>query len=143
VILIDTNLLLYATIGGFPQHRRAEHWLNQKFASTQRIGLPWHSLLGYVRLASNKAAFKNGPSVDEAWATVREWLSSSNVWIPQPTSRHGDILSELFATAKVSSRFVMDMHLAALSIEHDLTVCSNDSDFAQFAQIRWFNPLAV
>jgi hypothetical protein len=35
----------------------------------------------------------------------------------------------------------MDIHLAALAIEHGLIVCSNDNDFARFPNVRWLNPL--
>ena len=35
-----------------------------------------------------------------------------------------------------------DAHLAALAIEHGLTVCSTDGDFARFPNVRWENPLA-
>ena len=31
---------------------------------------------------------------------------------------------------------------AALAIEHGLTVCSADSDFARFDEITWTNPVA-
>jgi len=37
---------------------------------------------------------------------------------------------------------VSDAHLAALAIEHGLTVCSADTDFARFREIQWVNPLA-
>jgi hypothetical protein len=30
----------------------------------------------------------------------------------------------------------------ALALEHGLTVCSADTDFARFTEIRWHNPLA-
>jgi len=33
-------------------------------------------------------------------------------------------------------------YLAALAIQHGLTVCSADTDFARFSEIRWTNPLA-
>jgi predicted nucleic acid-binding protein len=36
---------------------------------------------------------------------------------------------------------VPDAHLAALSIEHGLTLCSTDGDFARFPGVRWENPL--
>jgi predicted nucleic acid-binding protein len=32
-------------------------------------------------------------------------------------------------------------HLAALAIEHGLTLCSTDGDFARFSGLRWENPL--
>jgi len=43
----------------------------------------------------------------------------------------------------MSSKLVMDAHLAAMAIEHGLTLCSSDGDFARFPKLRWFNPLAV
>jgi len=36
---------------------------------------------------------------------------------------------------------ISDAHLAALAIEHGLTMCSADTDFARFAEVRWINPL--
>jgi predicted nucleic acid-binding protein len=36
---------------------------------------------------------------------------------------------------------INDAHLAALSIEYGLTVCSTDRDFARFPGVRWENPL--
>jgi toxin-antitoxin system PIN domain toxin len=141
VILIDTNLLLYGGVRSSPQHDRARQWLEEQFAAASKVGLPWHSLLGFVRLASSRTVYRRGPSVGEAWQVVREWLKLDNVWIPQPTERHGEVLDEIFSTARMSSRFVMDAHLAALAIEHGLTLCSNDRDFARVPKLRWVNPL--
>jgi predicted nucleic acid-binding protein len=36
---------------------------------------------------------------------------------------------------------VPDAHLAALAVEHGLTLCSTDGDFARFKNLRWINPL--
>lgn len=37
----------------------------------------------------------------------------------------------------------MDVHLAALAIEHGLTLCSADGGFARYPKLRWINPLAA
>ncbi len=37
---------------------------------------------------------------------------------------------------------VPDAHLAALAVEHGLTLCSSDGDFARFRGLSWSNPLA-
>lgn len=42
----------------------------------------------------------------------------------------------------VDANLIHDAHLAALAIEHGLTVCSSDGDFARFPDLRWLNPLA-
>jgi uncharacterized protein len=36
---------------------------------------------------------------------------------------------------------VPDAHLAALAVEHGLTLCSTDGDFARFRSLRWLNPI--
>lgn len=35
----------------------------------------------------------------------------------------------------------MDAHLAALAIDHGLTLQTTDADFARFKGLRWANPL--
>ena len=77
----------------------------------------------------------------EAWRQVAEWLSCDNVWTPQPGEHHRRILGQLLTHTRVQGNFVMDAHLAALAIEHGLTLCSADSDFAKFPGLRWINPL--
>jgi hypothetical protein len=36
---------------------------------------------------------------------------------------------------------IRDAHQAALAIEHGLTLCTADGDFARFPGLRWENPL--
>ena len=134
MILVDTNLLLYAHVRTTDEHARAHRWLSELLDSGSRIALPWHSLLGFVRLASNRAAFSNAMSVAEAWQQVLHWLKVDTVW-------HAAVLTGLFATSGVTARAVMDIHLAALAIEHGLTLCSADTGFARYKQLRWINPL--
>ena len=116
-------------------------WLTEQLESGSRIGLPWHSLLGFARLVSNRAAFPDAMPVRDAWQLVLNWLKIESVWIPLPTARHSTILSDLFTASGVTSRAVMDAHLAALAIEHGLTLCSADTGFARYKQLRWMNPL--
>lgn len=65
--------------------------------------------------------------------------SADVVWIPQPTERHREVLGDLLP--QVQGNLVPDAHLAALAIEHGLTLCSTDGDFARFSGARWVNPL--
>lgn len=36
---------------------------------------------------------------------------------------------------------VTDAQLAALAVEHGLTIYSTDTDFARFEEIKWIDPL--
>jgi predicted nucleic acid-binding protein len=69
------------------------------------------------------------------------WLRCESVWIPQATERHAAVLGDLLAKAGAEANLVPDAHLAALAIEHGLTLCSTDGDLARFSKLRWLNPL--
>jgi uncharacterized protein len=143
VILVDTNLLVYAFISIMPQHSATREWLDEQLSGISRVGLPWASLLGFLRIVTNRRVFSNPAQMREAWAQVAGWLSRDTVWIPQPTERHADILGTLLMLPGVRANLVPDADLAALAIEHGLILCSNDSGFARFSGLRWQNPLAA
>jgi uncharacterized protein len=141
VILVDANLLVYAANRAAPEHDAAREWLDARLSGTARVGLPWPSLLGFVRLVTNPAILRQPVTVAEAWRQVQDWLSSEAAWVPLPSERHLDVLGELLGMRYMTSRLVPDAHLAALAIEHGLTLCSTDGDFARFRGLRWENPL--
>jgi toxin-antitoxin system PIN domain toxin len=127
---------------GMPQHVASRKWLEERFAGTGRVGLPWHSLLGFLRLTTNRRVFPRPMPTPEAWLHVEDWLAQPTAWIPQPTERHRAVLSELLVES-VDGNLIPDAHLAALALEHGLTVCSADTDFARFPTVRWENPLTA
>jgi toxin-antitoxin system PIN domain toxin len=142
VILIDVNILVYATNSAAIQHPAAREWLNRRLSDTNRVGLPWASLLGFLRLATGARIFPRPLTMANAWKQVSHWLDGEPVWIPLPTERHAEVLGKLLAEPGVHGNLVPDAHLAALAIEHGLTLCSTDGDFARFRGLKWLNPLA-
>jgi toxin-antitoxin system PIN domain toxin len=141
VILVDNNLLLYAHMAAAPQHQAARAWLDEQFNGTAQVGLPWHALLGFIRIISNPRILERPITVTEAWQLVERWLDCPRVWIPQPTDRHRAVLASLLPHIGGQAKLVPDAHLAALALEHGLILCSTDGDFARFPHLRWENPL--
>ena len=140
MILIDVNILIYATFNTFPQHRQCRAWLDEQLNGI-RVGMPWETALGFLRVATSPRAFPRPLSMQAAWQSVGDWLACDNVWIPQPTERHAGVLGQLLTQPGVHGNLVPDAHLAALAIEHGLTLCSTDGDFARFRDLKWLNPL--
>jgi len=58
-------------------------------------------------------------------------------------SGYAQILGRLLVDLDLRAGLVPDAKLAALCIEHGLTMVSADSDFARFTDITWFNPMAL
>jgi hypothetical protein len=58
VILADANLLIYAHVSHFPQHKNAKEWLDERLNAPEHLGLPWPSLLTFLRLVTNPRVFE-------------------------------------------------------------------------------------
>ena len=142
MILVDANILVYAHVSSSAQHDAARNWLDEKLNGSARVGLPWESLLAFLRLVTNPRVFEFPEPTASAWAQVQAWLNCETVWIPQPTERHSDLLNELLALPGIYANLIPDAHLAALAVEHGLILCSTDGDFARFPPLRWLNPIA-
>ncbi len=107
------------------------------------MGLPWPTLLAFLRIVTNPRVYRRPARVRAAWQQVESWLGAEPAWIPQPTDRHGATLGALLDASGAGAELVHDAHLAALAIEHGLTLCSADVDFARFRGLRWENPLVA
>lgn len=142
MILVDANLLLYAHVTDYVQHVAARDWLDKQLSGSTKVGLPWPSLLAFLRIVTNPRIYKQPATMDAAWRQVDAWVLQDLAWIPQPGNRHAEILGSLLGSSGATANLVQDAHLAALAIEHGLTLCSADSDFARFPGLRWLNPLA-
>jgi toxin-antitoxin system PIN domain toxin len=141
-MLVDANLLLFAVDEGSPFHAAASRWLAGQLGGSRRVGFPWPSLAAFLRISTHPRAVMHPLSPSESWSYVEDWLSADVAWIPQPTERHAGVLRTLVVNYQLRGNLISDAHLAALAIEHGLTVCSADTDFARYTEIHWENPVA-
>lgn len=142
MILVDANILIYAHVSSFTQHSLAREWLDQQLNGASPVGLPWASVLAFLRLVSNPRVFEHPEPIGEAWQQVQTWFACDVVWAPHPTERHAAVLTQFLTAPGIHGNLVPDAHLAALAVEHGLTLCSSDGDFARFKGLRWINPIA-
>lgn len=140
--LVDVNLLVYAIDDESPFHADASAWLTARLEGSERLGLPWSSLGGFLRISTNPRIYAQPLTAADAWSHVQEWLDVDIVWTPVPGPRHAELLGALVTRHHATAKFIPDAELAALALEHGLTLYSTDTDFARFTEIRWENPLA-
>ena len=141
MILVDANLLIYAHVTTFSQHPNAREWLDDRINGVAPVGLPWPSILAFLRIVTNPRIFERPEALEGAWRQIEEWLDCPSVWIPQPNERHVEIVKSLLIGQRLQANLIPDAGLAALAIEHGLVLCSTDGDFARFPGLRWENPL--
>jgi hypothetical protein len=141
VILPDLNLVVYAHNRDAPHHAKARAWWERLLNGADPVAVPWAVALGFVRLMTDRAVLITPMSPASAMAHVRAWFAQPNVERLDPGPQHVDLLDRLLAAAGTAGNLTTDAHLAALAIEHQCELHSNDHDFARFPGLRWRNPL--
>ena len=142
MVVPDINLLVFAYNAAAPGHRAARAWWEALMTGRERIAMPWTVILGFVRLVTHPAVMDQPLPPMEAMARVREWFTREHVLTLDPGPRHLQIIEALFDATGVAANLTTDTHLAALAIEHQCELHSNDMDFGRFPGLRWRNPLA-
>ena len=140
-MLLDANLLLYAVHERADQHKQAAEWITEKLNGAVRIGFPWQSITAFLRISTHPRAFQRPLEPATAWERVTDWLAAPVAWLPQPGPEYQRILGQLIETHQARGNLIPDAALAALAIEHGVSLASTDTDFARFRGLRWENPL--
>jgi toxin-antitoxin system PIN domain toxin len=141
MIVADVNLLVYAHNRASPLHERARQWWEDLITRQQPVGLAWAVAFGFVRLVTHPSVLVSPLAPLDALKRVRGWLAQPEVRVIEPGARHLAIVEELFRATGVAGGLTTDTHLAALAIEHQAELHSNDSDFRRFPGLKWVDPL--
>ena len=142
-LLVDANLLLYAIDRTSAHHDAASAWLREVLNGDRRFGLPWQSVGAFLRIATHPRVTTRPLTSSEAWSFVRDWMDADPTWVPPATERTAVVYERLARAHDVTGNLVPDAMLAALALEHGLTVASADTDFGRFPEVRWHNPIAL
>jgi len=143
LVLIDANLVMWAHHQQFPRHNEAREWWNGLLSRAPSVGIPWPTIVAFVRLSTHGRVLRSPIQVTDAWSVVEGWLGRTNVWTPVPTERHAGLLGDVLRRGAASGDHASDAHLAALALEWGLELLSADRDFARYPGLRWTDPLEV
>jgi toxin-antitoxin system PIN domain toxin len=142
MIVPDINLLVVAYSAGAPEHGRAKAWWTGLMNGPDPVGIPWAVSCGFIRLMTHPSVLVTPMEPGVAVSHVRSWLERPHVEPLEPGPRHLAILERLVTKAGVAATLTTDAHVAAIALEHQCEVHSNDADFSRFEGLRWHNPLA-
>lgn len=133
MFLVDTNVLVYALNASARHHDACRRWLlGELQTGIDVVGMPWVSLLGFIRISTHPRIMENPLTVEQAVSVVATWLSHPRVVTPEPSARHGDLLSGLLVEAGTAGNLTNDAHLAALALECGATMVTFNRDLSRF-----------
>lgn len=141
MILPDINLLVYAYNTGSPQHLKARGWWEDSMNGLTPVALPWVVLGGFIRLTTHPRILSEPMPVHKAVCCVREWLAQPVTVVIEPGKRFHDLFLGYLIKLGTAGNLTTDAQLAALAVEHQAELQSNDADFTRFEGLRWRNPL--
>jgi uncharacterized protein len=139
--VIDVNILLYAYDSDSPFHANARAWIEETLSGETPVGLPWPTLVAFLRITTNSRLKGRRFTMQEAVQIVQSWIEQPNVRLLGPGEGHWSILSQMLISGQAKGPLVTDAVLAALTIENGGILHTVDRDFARFPGLRWMNPL--
>lgn len=109
---------------------------------TNEVGVAAPALFGFVRIATNPRIFSPPMAVAGAVQAAEGWFGRPHVRFLQPGPRHLEIAFDLLRRLGSAANLTTDVQLAALAIEFQGELHSNDTDFARFPGLRWVRAIA-
>ena len=103
-------------------------------------GLPWIVAAGFIRPMTHPRVLERPMEVGFAVQCVRDWLEQEPVRIMHPGDRFADLFLDCLSNLGKAGNLKTDAQLAALAVEHQVELHSNDADFHRFPDLRWRNP---
>ncbi len=140
MILPDVNVLVHAHNADSTVHEAARSWWAACLAGTQGIGLAWVTILGFLRITTNRRAVARPLPVRDVTDQIQTWLDLPHVHIAQPSATHFVRLRAELERLGTAANLTTDAHLAVLAMERGYILYSTDADFARFSDLRWVNP---
>ena len=143
MILVDTNILLYAEDKTSPLHEEARHWWDTQLSGESPVCLCWLIINAFIRICTNRRVFQNPLTMEQTIRRVQSWLDQPCLRLIEPTESHWRIFQTMLLDGQANANLVPDAHLAALAVEHGCILYSSDSDFSRFPKLKWKNPLKI
>lgn len=139
-MLLDANILLTAIDQGNPERDRVAHWLTEALEGPRRVGIPWQTIGAFVRIATHPRIFRDPLSHAQALDFIEHCLAAPVAWVPPTNERTVTLFDQLCRSHHVSGNLVTDAQLAAIALEHGVSVVTLDTDFARFTEIATIRP---
>lgn len=98
-------------------------------------------VFGFMRIATNARVFEDPMTPSEASQHVRSWLAQPVAQMLEPREDHIEHVLQSLEKLGTAGNLVTDAQIAELTIAHDATLHTNDTDFMRFSGLRWFIPL--
>jgi uncharacterized protein len=143
VLVVDTNILVYAADADSPWHAKAQGWIEERRRQPDAWYVTWPILYEFLRVTTHPRVMRKPWSAPGAWAFVEALLLSPGLGVLGATERHAAVAAQVIGELPwLAGNLVHDAHTAILMREHGLTrICTRDADFHRFPFLEVVAPM--
>jgi len=143
VILMDTNVLIYAHRPEADRHAEYRDWLTGVVNGPEPYAVADFALMGMIRIVTNPRVYRDPTPPEIALDFAGQLRGQPHAMVLPPGARFWPIFLNLCGTAGARGNLIPDAYLAALAIEHGCEFITADSGFRKFPGLRSRHPLTV
>ncbi len=143
MLVVDTNILVYAADGDSPFHGACLAWLENRRGRADAWYTTWNVLYEFLRVTTHPRVMRRPWKITGAWQFVVTFLASPGLGILVPTQRHAEVAGQVIAEVPhLAGNLLHDAHTAILMREHGIRqICTRDTDFHRFSFLEVIDPL--
>jgi len=138
MILIDTNILLYAVNRDDERSTRAGRSLESIVNSGSSWALSWSIVYEFLRVATHPKVFSMPLDCESAWNFISDLIDRPGCLMLTETVVHQEVVDLcLKEIPRIRGNLLHDFHLAVLMHEHGIKqILTEDRDFRMFPWIE-------
>jgi len=143
VLVVDTNILVYAADVDSQFHAPCREWLERQRAVPDAWYTTWAILYEFLRVTTHPRVMRRPWSASGAWRFVASLLASPGLGILVPSQRHPEIAEQVIdEVPHLAGNLMHDAHTAVLMREHGVRrICTRDTDFHRFPFLEVVDPV--
>lgn len=143
MLLVDTNILVYAADADSSFHSACRGWLERQRGRADAWYSTWSILYEFLRVTTHPRVMRRPWNVTEAWNFVQALLSSPGLDVLVPTQQHAMVAEQVIREIPhLSGNLLHDAHTAILMREHGIRqICTRDTDFHRFSFLEVIDPV--
>ena len=143
MLVVDTNVLVYAADGDSPSHTACREWLERQRRRADAWYTTWAIFYEFLRVTTHPKVMRQPWSVAEAWKFVTALIASPGLGILVATQRHAMVAEQVIGELPdLAGNLLHDTHTAILMREHGIRqICTRDMDFHRFPFLEVIDPL--
>jgi hypothetical protein len=142
VLVVDTNVLVYAADRDSPFHSACRAWLEKQRQRAEAWHTTWPIVYEFLRVTTHPRVMRRPWKAADAWKFVAALLASPGLSILVQTDQHAEVAAQVMSEIPgVAGNLFHDAHTAILMREHGIRrVCTRDMDFHRFPFLEIVDP---